>query len=87
MRTVQGMTELLGAEFADLRCDDLDIHRRVTPRELWGWYGDMYDLHLLNPRDRDTLRDRFFANTAPLCGPDQRLDDLQRLRQFTATAA
>jgi SAM-dependent methyltransferase len=86
VRTLQGMAELLGAAFADLRCDDLEIRRRCTPQELWAWYGDMYDLHLVDPQDRISMQHRFLASTAPLCGPDRRLDDLQRLRQYTATA-
>lgn len=87
VRTPEGIAELLGGSFKDVRIEDLLIQRRCTPAALWSWFCDMYDLHLVSPEDRSDMQRRYIATLTPLCGPDDKLAHVERLRQITATAA
>lgn len=87
VRTPEGLAELLASSFKDVRFEHLLIQRRCTPPALWSWLCDMYDLHLLSPQDRSDMQRRYIAALTPLCGPDGKLDHLERLLQVSATAA
>lgn len=86
VRTPDGIEELLRHSFSDVSIEELSLEHRRTPAQLWTWFCDMYDLHLVSLRDRDEMQRRYVAAAEPLCQPDGKIEYHERLRQVVATA-
>jgi len=67
--------------------EDVHLSQLLTPEQLWHWFFDMYDLHMLSEADQKLVEHDFLSAVASGCGPEGTLEFPQTLRFFCATAA
>lgn len=85
-RSCEGIHELLSPVFSKLVINDIQIHMRLTPEEVWDRFANMYDLSLINECDVDPLRHEYLQLIRSACGADGKLDYEENFRYFSAQA-
>lgn len=85
-RSAEGIAELLAPEFTDLSIEDIRISMRLSPRELWRFLLDMYDLYLFDEAQRGAVEEELLQALAAECAADGKLEFTQAMRYFTAVA-
>ena len=85
--SADGIRELLTPAFDALAFEELSAVRDCTPAQLWAWFLDMYDPHLLTRDALARLRDDCLQAWQAGCGPAGTLRYEDRYLQFGARAA
>lgn len=83
-RSSEGIAELLAPGFCDIESVEIHCAQRLSPEELWQWFQNMYDLYLLDERERPAVKTKLMALIAPLCEVDGKLELRQKLLRFSA---
>jgi len=86
MRSRDAMAELLSQSLREVVIEDLHINRRLTPRELWGWFSGTYDVYFLSDADRVSLEHEYIAAMSAECDADGRVHFPWTIRSVTARA-
>lgn len=83
-RNEAGWAELLRAGFGELHFDDIDVHWRPTPDELWTSLTETYDVDQLPTGTKERLRHALLPALAPLCHRDGTIHTGWGLRRVLA---
>ena len=83
----EGILEVLAPAFHSALVEDIHISQLLTPKQIWHWFLDMYDLYLLSEADRRLVEQDFLSAASSECGPEGTLEFPQTLRFACATAA
>jgi len=80
LRGPEDIQALLAPRFEQVAIEELTLRRRYTPRQLWAWFEDMYDLHLMPPEERQQFRDEYLEELQALRDDDGKLAFTDSLR-------
>ncbi len=67
--------------------EEIHVPLRLSPRELWLWLLDMYDLYLFAEQDRLAIEKELLETVSPACASDGKLEFFQSMRFVSAAAA
>lgn len=80
LRSPEDIQALLAPRFEQVAIEELTIRRRYTPPQLWTWFEDMYDLHLMPPQERRQFRDEYLEEIQAIRDEDGKLAFTDSLR-------
>ncbi|MDD5336245.1 MAG: class I SAM-dependent methyltransferase [Rhodoferax sp.] len=84
LRSPEDIQALLAPGFERVVIEELVMPRRYTPQQLWTWFEDMYDLHLMPPQERQQFRDEYLEEIQALRDDDGKLAFTDSLRLVSA---
>lgn len=87
MRSPAGITELLAGKYQSIETQELVVPHYSRPTELFHWFEDTYDYHLLNKDDQGKFKAKFIEQIAAQCDSDGKIHHRDLLYLITARAS
>lgn len=80
LRSPEDIQALLAPRFEQVVIEELVMPRRYTPQQLWAWFEDMYDLHLMPAQERQEFRNKYLEEIQAIRDDDGKLAFTDKLR-------
>lgn len=80
LRSPEDIQALLAPCFEQVVIEELVLPRRYTPQQLWAWFEDMYDLHLIPAQERQQFRNKYLEEIQAIRDDDGKRAFTDKLR-------